>query len=152
MPPPLDLALEKQVQGAVRALVRAGLVRTAHDCSDGGLAVAIAESCVMDRDRVLGADIDVRAWNALPRRALLFGEAQARIVVSCVEADRVLEIAASHGVPARRIGTVGGDGAPLRFTLHDGAFACDTRDLASAWHDTIPSIMSAGALPSASPA
>ena len=151
-PPACDPARERRLVDALRHAIRMGLVASAHDCSDGGLAVAIAESCVMDRDRVLGADIDVRAWNALPRRALLFGEAQARIVVSCVEADGVLEIAASHGVPARRIGTVGGDGAPLRFTLHDGAFACDTRDLASAWHDTIPSIMSAGALPSASPA
>ena len=151
-PPACDPARERRLVDALRHAIRMGLVASAHDCSDGGLAVAIAESCVMDRDRVLGADIDVSAWNALPRRALLFGEAQARIVVSCVEADRVLEIAASHGVPARRIGTVGGDGAPLRFTLHDGAFACDTRDLASAWHDTIPSIMSAGALPSASPA
>src|SRR5205085_1851541 len=55
--PPVDLETEIAVQNAVRSLIRAGLVKSAHDCSEGGLAVALAESC-FNPDGVLGADVD----------------------------------------------------------------------------------------------
>ncbi len=55
---------------------------------------------------MLGADIDLGAWDSLPLRAVLFGEAQGRVIVSSGQADRVLEIAARNGVPARVIGMV----------------------------------------------
>ena len=54
-----------------------------------------------------GADIDLSAWSSLPLRALLFGEAQARVVVSTAKPDVVLAVARSHGVPAREIGLRG---------------------------------------------
>ncbi|GAC1600042.1 MAG: phosphoribosylformylglycinamidine synthase subunit PurL [Myxococcales bacterium] len=83
MPPPLDLAREKAVQGCVRALVRAGLLGTAHDCSEGGLAVALAEACF---SKGLGADLSLDralAGHPVPRAdALLFGEDASRIVIA----------------------------------------------------------------------
>src|SRR5437868_1755915 len=77
MPPPLDLAREKAVQRAVRECVRAGAVRAAHDCSDGGLAVALAEMCFA---RNLGCK--VRLKSALRADALLFGEDASRVLIS----------------------------------------------------------------------
>jgi len=81
-------------------------VRSAHDCSDGGLAVALAECCVMNRNRPLGVSIDLSAFSDLPRRAVLYGEAQGRVVVSTPDAVALREIVVRHGVPCREIGHV----------------------------------------------
>jgi phosphoribosylformylglycinamidine synthase len=85
--PRIDLALEKQVQETCLKLAEAGLLKSAHDCSEGGLAVAIAESCFssLGRDAV-GTSIDLRS-NGLTNEALLFGELPSRIVVSFAEKD-----------------------------------------------------------------
>ena len=90
-----------------------GLLKSAHDCSDGGLAVAVAECCVMDREHLMGSVINpspVTQHPSLRPDALLFGESAGRIVVSC-EAHRVTALQAlarEHGVPAAVIGRVGG--------------------------------------------
>jgi Phosphoribosylformylglycinamidine (FGAM) synthase, synthetase domain len=81
-PPRCDLEREKATIDALLDAIRAGVVRSAHDCSDGGLAVALAECCIGDRDGTIGAEIELTKWISLPRRALLFGEAQARIILS----------------------------------------------------------------------
>ncbi|MBI2796100.1 MAG: phosphoribosylformylglycinamidine synthase subunit PurL [Gemmatimonadetes bacterium] len=151
-PPACDVAGERRLVDALLAAIAAGAIASAHDCSEGGLAVAIAESCMMDRDQPLGADIDLSPWEALPRRALLFGEAQGRIVVSTPDPAAVLAIAAAHGVPARPVGTVGTAHAPLRVRIGGAGWESPMARLAAAWHDSIPTIMSAGALPPASPA
>src|SRR6476619_3034786 len=78
-PPRLDVERELAIQNAVRELIRAGLVRSAHDCSEGGLAVAIAESC-FNPDGLLGARIEIEDAAAIP---VLFNESQSRIVISC---------------------------------------------------------------------
>jgi phosphoribosylformylglycinamidine synthase II len=105
--PKLDLDAEARVQRLLVELIGEGLLKSAHDLSDGGLAVAVAESAILGR---VGAALD------LPVDAgELFGEGQSRAVVSCApaDADAVLEAAARAGVPARRIGVVGG--VELRF-------------------------------------
>jgi phosphoribosylformylglycinamidine synthase len=150
-PPACDVARERALIDGLLDAIQAGAVRSAHDVSDGGLAVALAECCVMQRDGALGAEVDLTAWASLPVRALLWGEAQGRVVVSTPDPDRVLAAAKAKGVPARRIGTVGAPGAPLAFTLSDGRHVAPLDGLAAAFHDTIPSIMSAGALPAAAP-
>ena len=86
LPPRLDLEREIAVQQAVRDLIRAGLVRSAHDCSEGGLAVAIAESC-FNPDGLLGAKISVEAVGRVDQ--LLFNESQSRIIVSVAPANVV---------------------------------------------------------------
>ncbi len=85
--PPIDLNLEKQVQETCLALVEAEVLFSAHDCSEGGLAIAIAESCFTSLGReAIGASIELSAGN-LSREALLFGESPSRIVITFAPAD-----------------------------------------------------------------
>jgi len=97
LPPRLDLARELAVQNSVREVIRAGVVRSAHDCSEGGLAVALAECC-FNPETPLGAEIDLAqvtpADAGRPNRghrlegcATLFNESQSRIVISCAPND-----------------------------------------------------------------
>ncbi len=140
-PPACDLDAEKALIGAILEAIRAGHVRSAHDCSEGGLAVALAESCMADESNPLGADVDLSTWAALSTRALLFGETQGRIVVSTAAADAVAAIATRHGVPVQRIGTV--RPATDGLTLQVGAARWTTplATLADAYHGAIPRAM-----------
>ena len=109
LPPRLDIARELAVQDAVRRLIRAGRVRSAHDCSEGGLATALAECCFNPAER-FGAEI---RFEKDPARIdqLLFNEAQSRIVISVAEGDAAATLALlqESGVPALRLGVVGGE-------------------------------------------
>jgi len=109
-PPLLNLEAEQHLQDCVLSLIRAGLVQSAHDCSDGGLAVALAESCISTEDRRLGAVVTLPVGR-LRRDAALFGESQSRVVLSSKPANReaVLDHARQRGVPAEVIGGVGGE-------------------------------------------
>ncbi len=114
-PPRVDLARERALQQLMLALASHGLVQSAHDCSDGGLAVALAESCIMDERRLIGATVhfDPRSTSHDPRirpDALLFGESAGRIVLSCArhQLEAVLREAKRLGVPSAVIGQVGG--------------------------------------------
>jgi len=139
-PPACDLARERATIDALLEAIAAGHVANAHDCAEGGLAVALAECCVGDREHPTGAEVDLSAWSALAPRASLFGEAQARIVVGTAAPDAVIAIAKRHGVPARRIGTVR---APARFTITGAGptLEAPVERLARAYHDAIPTIM-----------
>ncbi len=141
-PPPCDLDAEKQLIDALLEAIQGGVVSSAHDCADGGLAVALAECCIMDRNHERGAKIDLTHWKELPTRALLFGEAQARAVVSTAMPDTVISIARKHGVPARIIGQVGALGSKLQITTGTGTFDASLDRLDEAYHEAIPKIMS----------
>lgn len=145
-PPECDLSAERAVIDALLDAVAQGAVRSAHDCSDGGLAVAIAECCIMDRAAQLGATIDLTSWGDLPDRALLYGEAQARVVVSTPNPDAVLAVARQHGVPARVIGRVGPSRTPLQISTRSARIVAPLGRLDAAYHETIPRIMSQSAL------
>lgn len=108
-PPKLDLEREKRVQSTCLAAIREGIVQSAHDISDGGLLVAIAESCMSVVENPLGARLTLSGDEMTA--GMLFGESQSCIVVSCGVASvaRIAAIAESHGVPVRQVGTVGGD-------------------------------------------
>ncbi len=84
-PPHVDLAHEIKVQNAVRDLIRAGLVKSAHDCSEGGLAVALAECC-FNPEKLFGAEINLNAGDT-PSAAVLFNESQSRIIISIAPPD-----------------------------------------------------------------
>ncbi|HLV89206.1 MAG TPA: phosphoribosylformylglycinamidine synthase subunit PurL [Candidatus Sulfotelmatobacter sp.] len=101
-PPELDLENEASLQKAVVELIQQNLVESAHDCSDGGIAVALAEQAF---PKVVGASVNL-ASNALPAEYVLFGEDAGRIVLSCDPAGlpRIKQIAAKHGVQAEVIG------------------------------------------------
>jgi len=136
-PPACDPTIERKLIDGLLEAIRAGVVCSAHDCSDGGLAVTLAESAIVERDAMHGFSVDLSHWAMLPHRALLFGEAHGRVVVSTANATAVLSIAQRHGVPARIIGTVTAPQEGVRFTISDDAFAAPVEWLARAFHDAI---------------
>ena len=115
-PPLLNLEMEKAVQACTIRLIREGLIQSAHDCSDGGLAVALAECCISGPDERLGAMVQL-SLGGLRRDAMLFGESQSRIVLSVrpEQVDRVMSLAKDAGVPAAMIGAVGADRLIIQF-------------------------------------
>jgi phosphoribosylformylglycinamidine synthase subunit PurL len=138
--PHLDLVEEKAVQQALLGLIRAGLVQSAHDISDGGLAICIAE-CVLHADH-LGADIVLEGGNGIRTDALLFGEAQSRIVLSArPEMEPALyQRANAAGAQLTRIGVV------THGLLHielDGVTLVEASgpDLRKIYENTIPDLM-----------
>jgi phosphoribosylformylglycinamidine synthase len=104
--PSIDLAVEKRVQELCRRGIRAGSIASAHDCSEGGLAVALAESCIQ-------GGVGFRGEAGLPQRwdSALFGESQSRIVVSLApgQSTRLETLATELGVPIQRLGVTGGN-------------------------------------------
>lgn len=109
-PPFLSIETEKALQDFVLNVIHEGLVQSAHDCSDGGLAVALAECCVSAPGKKRGAVVKL-GLDSLRRDALLFGESQSRIILSVKPdvAESVLNRSWDAGIPAGKIGTVGGD-------------------------------------------
>ena len=140
-PPVCDPTRERALIDALLESIRGGVVRSAHDCSDGGLAVAVAECAMADRDRVFGFHVDLSAWATLSHRALLFGEAHGRVVVSTTDRAAVLQIAQRHGVPARVIGSVTAAERGAQFTMSDDTFSAPIEWLAKAFHEAIPLAM-----------
>jgi len=141
IPPHVDFTKELALHDTLRALIRKGLVKSAHDCAEGGLAVTLAESCICGK-KTLGAEIDFGATGLQPE-VLLFNESQTRVVLSVApeNAEATLALAREAGVPARRIGTVGGvqlaikaDGTETRWKI---------ADLSGTWYGSISSYMSA---------
>ncbi len=121
LPPRLDLAAEKKLINLLVALAKKGYLRSAHDCSEGGLAVTLAESCILEKGRERGAIVDVGARRAVPvhrhddqgtlsPEALLFGETQSRVVISVLAKDlkAVQDMIESMACPYQKIGVVTG--------------------------------------------
>jgi phosphoribosylformylglycinamidine synthase II len=142
--PALSLDLEKRVQEACLKAAAEGLLRSAHDCSDGGLALAVAESCFSSLNRVgIGADLALCS-GTLPAAACLFAESPSRIIVSCAPeaGDRLFEIAEEMGCPVELLGNVGGD--RLRIKVN-GAEEIDAsvEELESVWRASLARRMGA---------
>jgi phosphoribosylformylglycinamidine synthase len=113
-PPALDLALERRVQDAVREAAAAGLLRSAHDCAEGGLGVALAECSLLGSIGVTAALAELDGSPGRPPSwvaGILFGETQSRFVVTVEKESRVQlrALLDQREVPCREIGTVGGD-------------------------------------------
>ncbi len=109
LPPELDLNYEKRVHQAIRQIHAESLAESAHDLSDGGLAVALAECCGS-----MGADVEIAGDG--PPEHLLFHEGPSRILVSTASAGRVREIAQAHGVECVALGHT--DPAALRIRVN----------------------------------
>lgn len=160
-PPRCDLEVAKTLHTTLIGLIQSGLVKSAHDCSEGGLAVALAESCIShliarETPRLIGATVDLSAVAAVCDRrengadtaplqirldALLFGETQSRIVISCkpLDAVKVVERAKLMGVPALQIGKVGGD--KLTVKTASGEFSAPLTELHDVWWNSIARAM-----------
>jgi len=144
LPPAVDLGREKALQEFVLAAIRAGLVHSAHDCAEGGLAVALAECAFLAEPGARGLDADVKA-SIDPQEpdmrldAILFGETQSRVVLSCdlSRLDTLYAMAKKYGVPLARLGTVR-DG---RFVLRAGKTPVieeTTAELEAIWRRALP--------------
>ncbi len=133
VPPSTDLAAAGAVNELVRALVADGLVDGVHDCSDGGLAVALAEMAIVGE-----CGFDVEIGGAVE----CFSESASRVVcaVDPVLADEVLARAGAAGVPAADVGEAGGDSLVAR-----DAFDLPLADATRAWRDAIPHALGANA-------
>ena len=140
--PALDLKLEEAVHNTVREAIGKGLVRSAHDCSEGGLAVALAECCVSDPDRQTGVVIDNLSVK-IRKDALLFGESQSRVILSCSKnaLTGVMRLARKHGVPATVIGRCQGRALKI-FTGRKIAVNLVLDRLYAAWGDTLEKTLS----------
>jgi phosphoribosylformylglycinamidine synthase len=101
-PPELDLEKEAALQKAIIELIQQGLVDSVHDCSDGGVAVALAEKAFL---KGVGARVNLTSGEVFAEFAL-FGEDASRIVISCDPAHltRIQQVAESHGISAEAIG------------------------------------------------
>ncbi|MGA9116584.1 MAG: phosphoribosylformylglycinamidine synthase subunit PurL [Bacteroidota bacterium] len=132
--PPVELMAEKRLQQACLTAIRRGLVRSAHDCSEGGLAVALAECCILGE---IGAVVAHEPGFLRPD-AWLFGEDQSRILISAAPRDvpAIRDICQSTDVPFSQIGQVGGGelriGALIRLALEE---------MARSRRDTLPTYL-----------
>jgi phosphoribosylformylglycinamidine synthase len=166
-PPRCDLDKESDLNLALRALIHCGGIKSAHDCSEGGLAVALAESCISqqigrgtprliaaqielewrrDSDEPAAAESDQKQVAGTQRAAarldaILFGETQGRIIISTagLDAVKVVERAKLLGVSAIRIGTVGGD--LLKIQTANGEFTWPVAELHRLWWNAIAEAM-----------
>ncbi|HPA17706.1 MAG TPA: phosphoribosylformylglycinamidine synthase subunit PurL [Verrucomicrobiae bacterium] len=133
--PMVDLAVERATHEALLEMIRRGWVRSAHDCSEGGLGVALAECCMSGPREPLGAEIDLALAGASPGRLdeVLFNEAPGRVVVSVPEghSGAALALMAERGVAAHRIGRTGGD--VLRIIASDASILWQVARLREAW-------------------
>jgi phosphoribosylformylglycinamidine (FGAM) synthase-like enzyme len=143
-PPVLDLEKEKKVQEAVLTAIEQGLLQSAHDCSDGGLAVALAECCISGPGPHLGADLSLE--DPIRSDALLFGESQSRIIVSVEDKDldAFKEILNRLGAPVTFLGLVGGD--RLTITLPENGIDCEVETLRKIYSESLRSRMVPGAI------
>jgi phosphoribosylformylglycinamidine synthase II len=118
-PPHLDMDLERRVQAFVLGAISDGLLQSAHDCAEGGIAIALAESCLLgDIGAWIGIDElgDIRELGQLGglienEAGILFGESQSRFLISFAREAlvRLHELAGRHSVPLRGLGSVGGE-------------------------------------------
>lgn len=137
LPPVIDLRFEKAVQEACLNAIKAGIIVSGHDISEGGLSVALSEAC-FNPNGLLGVDIDACPGGLRPD-AMLFGEAQSRIIVSLEEKDlKALQaICREKGVPVTTLGAVTKE-TTLKIR---GLINVPVERLHDAWKDALPGLL-----------
>jgi phosphoribosylformylglycinamidine synthase II len=132
-PPALDLEAERRLQDLLQEAAAGDLLASAHDCSDGGVAIALAECAILG-----GHGFAVTLDGDMPPHVLLFGESASRVVIS-VSPERegsLRGLAATRGVPFRRVGETGGPRAVI-----DGLVDATVSDLTEVWEHAIPRLL-----------
>jgi phosphoribosylformylglycinamidine synthase len=132
-PPALDLEVERRLQDMLQEAAARDLLSSAHDCSDGGLAVALAECGILG-----GQGFAVALEGDMPPHVLLFGESASRVVVSVApeREDSLRGLAATRGVPFQRLGETGGPRAVI-----DGLVDATVNELTQVWEGAIPRLL-----------
>jgi phosphoribosylformylglycinamidine synthase len=141
-PPWLDLDCEKTLHSCLLTLIRKGLVQSAHDCSEGGLLVTLAECCLTHPSTLFGATVTLIQYR-LRLDALLFGESPSRVLVSIKpeHVEQVMETAQHSGVPITALGQV--TQGPMDVTVQDvhDHRVCHVKmplsDMADQWHHSL---------------
>ncbi|MCK4802550.1 phosphoribosylformylglycinamidine synthase II, partial [bacterium] len=140
--PQIEIEMEKAIQEACLEAIESGIINSAHDCSEGGLGVTLAESCIANANKMLGAVIkldDLKNKN-IRIDEILFGEAPSRIVIS-LNKDKLSaleEILKRHSVPYQILGNVTGDKLVIQYkekTIIDLPLTA----LSDTWRKAIPS-------------
>lgn len=136
-PPQIDLDTEKKLLDTVLGAIQKGLVASAHDLSEGGLAAALAESCISGR---IGANVNVST--DLRSDIALFSESQSRILLSASpeKAEELAAMIAANGVPVQRIGTVQGQQLQIEINAKQ-TIQSPVAQLEKVWKDAIPCLM-----------
>jgi phosphoribosylformylglycinamidine synthase len=135
----VDLTEERELQRLVSSAIRDHLIHSAHDLSEGGLAVAVAECCYSNSQRkAIGADVNVPAKTQICRD--LFGDYASRIIVSTVEPDEIRSRAERAGLRATLLGKVGGSRLVLNYE-GDRAIDVAIDELETAWRQGLPSLL-----------
>ena len=134
--PEIDLKFEKKLQDALLGAIQQGHIKSAHDTSDGGLAIALAEGCISNRERMIGASIALN--DSIRTDCLLFGETQSRVIVSCApnHAAELEKWFAGRQIPVTKIGTVGGSDLKIK-----GLIALPLESLSDAFYNAMPRFM-----------
>ena len=132
----VDYVLERKLHEFLCSSAESDIVRSAHDISDGGLAVCLAECCVVGRDGLIGAEIDYSASGAVA--AHLFGEAPGRVVISINPQNfrQIEQLAENLDLPIRKIGTVGGSALSWNDIIN-----IHVSDLSELYFSAIPRLM-----------
>jgi len=142
-PPRVDLEAEKRLVDLLVTGAERGLFRSAHDCSHGGLAVALAEVAMGGpyQQHGFGLDVDLTTYHApLPTHQMLFSESHGRAVITCSpeRAGAVQALAGELGVPLHRAGTVGPAHGAFRVRLRDGQIEESVTRLREVYFSAIP--------------
>ncbi len=134
--PEIDLKLEKLVQRSTLELIKEGFVTAAHDCAEGGLAVALAECCIAGN---IGADVNLT--DGIRGSSLLFGESQSRVIITVPKEkiDAALQRLKKLEVPYKVLGNVGGKA--LQIVGTGWKLRLDTAELEEKYREAIPCIM-----------
>ena len=139
-PPKMDLAYAKRISDLTLDIIRRGWVKSAHDCSEGGLAVALAECCMSNPDLAVGARIDLSPFGGR-LDALLFGETQSRVLISAAHenAARISSEANRSGVSVTTLGRTGG--STLSIKTRRGELSWEVGRLRDVWWNAIGRLM-----------
>jgi phosphoribosylformylglycinamidine synthase II len=142
-PAAVDLDAEVRLQRLLVAGAAQDLIRSAHDCSDGGLLVALAEAAIGGAyaDHGFGAECGLSSYaSGVAAESVLFGEDGARAIISCASdnVDRLEALCHDHGVPAFRAGRVGRQSGDLRVSIGDQTFTWSVPALRKIYFEAIP--------------
>ncbi|MBL7071752.1 MAG: phosphoribosylformylglycinamidine synthase subunit PurL [Candidatus Omnitrophica bacterium] len=139
--PQIDMGAEKSVQEACLEMIQSEIIRSAHDCSEGGLAISLAESCIARAGHMIGVvvDLDVIKKDGMRMDDTLFGEAPSRIVVSVKASDlqKLEEIAGKHSIPYYKLGEVRGTQFIVRNDNRE-LINMSVTALSDGWRNAIP--------------
>jgi phosphoribosylformylglycinamidine synthase len=137
-PPTLNFELERRTQAAVLDCIRSGFVVACHDCSKGGLGIALAEMAIAGSR---GASLDLTTLASAQMRddELLFSESNSRFILTTTKPNQVLKILAERQVPSTIIGTVGGDS--LHLVLRECEIHCNLSAMQDAYMNSLQRVL-----------